>query len=212
MLQLLLGQLFKVSLKDGLWSYFFSKSLLLYFFCCCFFEACYMLSNPLSVDYICHCFMLNHYIIIFVLMAIYHICIRWTVFYELLSSISNISLVHADFLFTFDYLNSCFCRLIYWETTTDLEGSTFPRLNDSVAFFRVKYSLSHFWSSLCICFLPNIFLSKMEIFSLESLHQNKKVSTKLFVMSQFFQMFYWRFSTTSVSDEMIGHVRYECPI
>ena len=174
MFQLLLGQLFKVSLKDGLWSYFFSKSLLLYFFCCCFFEACYMLSNPLSVDYIRHCFMLNHYIFIFVLMAIYHMCIRWTVFYELLSSISNISLVLVDFLFTSDYLNSCFCRLFYWETTTDLEGSTFPRLNDSVAFFRVKYSLSYFWSSLCICFLPNIFLSKMEILSLESLHQNKK--------------------------------------
>ena len=83
-------------------------------------------------------------------------------------------MVLVVFLFTSDYLNSCFCRLFYWETTTDLEGSTFPRLNDSVAFFRVKYSFSHFWSSLCICFLPNIFLSKMEILSLESLHQNKK--------------------------------------
>ena len=171
----------------------------------------YLLTTFVTVSCWKH-FNCYHYIIIFVLMAIYHICIRWTVFYELLSSISNISVVLVDFLFTSDYLNSCFCRLFYWETTTDLEGSTFCGLNDSVSFFRVKYSLSHFWSSLCICFLPNIFLSKMEIFSLESLHQNKKVSTKLFVMSQFFQMFYWRFSTTSVSDEMIGHVRYECPI
>ena len=44
-----------------------------------------------------------------------------------------------------------------WETTTDF--SKFSRLNYSVSFFRVKYSLSHFWSSLCIYFLPNISLS-----------------------------------------------------
>ena len=44
-----------------------------------------------------------------------------------------------------------------WETTTNL--SRFSRLNYSVSFFRVKYSLSHFWSSLCIYFLPNISLS-----------------------------------------------------
>ena len=133
----------------------------------------YLLTTFVTVSCWKH-FNCYHYIIISVLMAIYHICIRWTVFYELLSSISNISVVLVDFLFTSDYLNSCFCRLFYWEITTDLEGSTFPRLNDSVAFFRVKQALSYFWSSLCICFLPNIFLSKMEILSLESLHQNKK--------------------------------------
>ena len=127
MFQLLLGQLFKVSLKDGLWSYFFSKSLLLYFFCCCFFEACYiflviiyLLTTFVTVSCWKH-FNCYHYIIIFVLMAIYHICIRWTVFYELLSSISNISLVLVVFLFTSDYLNSCFSRLFYWKTTTDLK-------------------------------------------------------------------------------------------
>ena len=58
-------------------------------------------------------------------MPISNKCIIWTVSYELLPSISNITLVLVDFLLTFDYLNSCFCRLLYWEATTDLKGSTF---------------------------------------------------------------------------------------
>ena len=73
-----------------------------------------------------------HYIIIFVLMPISHKCIIWTVSYELLPSISNITLVLVDFLLTFDYLSSCFCRLLYWETTTDLKGSTFSRIKYSI--------------------------------------------------------------------------------
>ena len=86
-----------------------------------------MLSNPISVDYIrtVSCwkhFNCYHYIIIFVLMAIYHICISWAAFYELLPIICNISLVLVDSLFTSGYLSSCFCRLLYWETATDLEG------------------------------------------------------------------------------------------
>ena len=44
-----------------------------------------------------------------------------------------------------------------WETTTD--RSKFSWLNYSVSFFGVKYSLSHFWLSLCIYFLPKFFLS-----------------------------------------------------
>ena len=67
----------------------------------------YLLTTFVTVSCWKH-FNCYHYIIIFVLMAIYHICIRWTVFYELLSSISNISLVLVVFLFTSDYLNSCF--------------------------------------------------------------------------------------------------------
>ena len=100
-----------------------------------------------------------HYIIIFGLMPISHICIIWTVSYELLPSISNFTFVLVDFLLTSDYLSSCFCRLLYWETTTDLEGSTFSRLKYSILFYRMEYSLSHFWSSRCICVPANIFLS-----------------------------------------------------
>ena len=72
-------------------------------------------------------------------MAIYDICISWTVFYELLPSISNISLVLVDFLFTSDYLSSLFCRLFYWETATGLEGFIY-----SVSFSQMKYSPTHF--------------------------------------------------------------------
>ena len=113
----------------------------------------YLLTTFVTVSCWKH-FNCYHYIIIFVLMAIYHICISWTVFYELLTSICNISLVLVDFLFTSGYLNSCLCRLLYLETATDLEGFIY-----SVSFSRMKYSLSHFWSSLCTSFLPNIFLS-----------------------------------------------------
>ena len=49
--------------------------------------------------------------------------IVWIVSYEFLPSISVISLDRVHFFFTSDYLDSCFCRLIYWEATTDLEGN-----------------------------------------------------------------------------------------
>ena len=155
MFQLLLGHLLKVSL--GLWSDFLAS---LYFFT--FFAVSlklviclvilYLLTTFVTVSCWKH-FNCYHYIIIFVLMAIYDICISWTVFYELLPSISNISLVLVDFLFTSDYLSSVFCRLCYWETATGLEGFIY-----SVSFSHTVLSPTHFWWSLCICFLPNIFL------------------------------------------------------
>ena len=91
----------------------------------------YLLTAFVTVSWWKH-FNCYHYIIIFVLMPISHKCIIWTVSYELLPSISNITLVLVDFLLTFDYLNSCFCRLLYWETTTDLKGSTFSWIKYSI--------------------------------------------------------------------------------
>ena len=61
MFQLLLGHLFKASLKDGLWRLVICIASL---YSCTFFvavslKAHYMLSNSLSVDYLRHCFMLK---------------------------------------------------------------------------------------------------------------------------------------------------------
>ena len=125
MFKLLFGHLFKVSLACEV---IFLASL----YCFTFFVAVslklviclvilYLLTTFVTVSCWKH-FNCYHYIIIFVLMAIYHICISWTAFYELLPIICNISLVLVDSLFTSGCLSSCFCRLLYWETATDLEG------------------------------------------------------------------------------------------
>ena len=108
-------------------------------------------------------------------MPISHICIIWTVSYELLPSISNITFVLVDFLLTSDYLSSCFCGLLYWESTTDLEGSTFSRLKYSILFCRMEYSLyisDHpaAYVSLKIFFFP--FLSVLLLFLLISSFQH----------------------------------------
>ena len=77
-------------------------------------------------------------IIVFVLTAIFHVCMGWAASYEWLLSIylSSKELRFADFLFFFqinyDHLISYFPGMTSGETTTNFEGSTFAELNTSM--------------------------------------------------------------------------------